>query len=266
MMFNNLIESSSHVREYKRRGSFVLFTAVIYGVLFIASGVVAIYAYDARLEKQSLEFVTLLPPQEIVPEQVPAVVQPLERPRATTEKDLRIPERKVAMADVNQPEVVPEKVSATPNTNLPRPPGPYRISDHDRNVLIGGGGSGTSLDSGRQVDQPKRVVEIPDIQPPPELPKQPKIVSKGPITGNATYLPKPAYSEIAKRLRIEGVVRVQVLVGLDGRVESATVLNGSPYLRAEAQKAAMQARFSPTTLNDQPVKVSGVIIYNFQLQ
>ena len=61
-MFNHLIESSSHFREYKRRGSFLLFTTAVYAVLFVVSGVVAIYAYDARLEKQSLEFVILLPP------------------------------------------------------------------------------------------------------------------------------------------------------------------------------------------------------------
>ena len=91
-------------------------------------------------------------------------------------------------------------------------------------------------------------------------------MSLGVVNGKAISLPKPNYSEIAKRMRAEGLVRVQVLVDLDGRVISATVLNGSPFLRAEAQKAAMQARFSPTLLNNQPVQVSGIIIYNFQLQ
>jgi hypothetical protein len=57
-MFNNLIESSSHTREYKRRGSFLLFTTGIYTVLLVLGGVASIYAYDARLEEQSLEIVT----------------------------------------------------------------------------------------------------------------------------------------------------------------------------------------------------------------
>ena len=266
-MFNNLIESSSHVREYKRRGSFVLFTAVIYGVLFVTSGVVAIYAYDAKLEKQNLEMVTLISPQEIAPEQPPDVVQPLERPRGTTEKDLGIPERELAMADVNTPEVAPEAVSATPNKNLPRPSGPYLITGQDKNVEIGGGeGSESSSRNGRQVAQRSQVVEVPDIQPPPELPKQPKVISKGVISGFATSLPKPLYPEIAKRMRVSGKVSVQVLVDVDGRVVSATVVSGPPFLRAEAQKAALQARFSPTKIGDQPVKVSGVIVYNFELQ
>ena len=33
-MFNNLIESSSHAKEFKRRGSFLLFTTATYVVLF----------------------------------------------------------------------------------------------------------------------------------------------------------------------------------------------------------------------------------------
>jgi hypothetical protein len=33
-----------------------------------------------------------------------------------------------------------------------------------------------------------------------------------------------------------------------------------------AKEAAMRARFSPTMLNGQPVKIQGVITYNFVLQ
>ena len=63
-MFNNLIESSSHSRELKRRGSFLLFTTATYVVLFVITGVVSIYAYDAHLEQQAeqLELLTFVPP------------------------------------------------------------------------------------------------------------------------------------------------------------------------------------------------------------
>ena len=50
VMFNNLIESTSHRKEFKRRGSFLLFTTFTYAVLLAISGVVSIYAYDAHLE------------------------------------------------------------------------------------------------------------------------------------------------------------------------------------------------------------------------
>ena len=61
-MFNNLIESSSHAKEFKRRGSFLLFTTATYLVLFVVTGVVSIYAYDAHLESQNTELeITFVP-------------------------------------------------------------------------------------------------------------------------------------------------------------------------------------------------------------
>ena len=70
-MFNNLIESSSHAKEFKRRGSFLLFTTATYVVLFAVTGVISIYAYDAHLESQSteLELISYVPPPEAEPPQ-----------------------------------------------------------------------------------------------------------------------------------------------------------------------------------------------------
>jgi protein TonB len=102
--------------------------------------------------------------------------------------------------------------------------------------------------------------------PPPADPPKPKlIVSKGPINSQALSLPKPIYPPLAKAAGIQGTVSVQVVIDEHGRVISAKAVDGSPALRPEAQRAAMQARFSPTMLGDQPVKVSGVITYNFIL-
>jgi len=262
-MFNNLIESTSHAREFKRRGSFLLFTSATYIVLFVITGVVSIYAYDARLEEQTLEIVTLLPPQEIVPDPPQPAERP-DRPRETSNTS-RVAERAVAMLGVDHPEIVPEKVSAAPNKNLPLPPGGAIITGRDFNPeSIAGPGSPSG--GGREVVQPRTVVTIPDQPPPPpEPPKPPKIVSKGVINGNATFLPKPIYPEFAKRAGVQGSVSVQVLVDLDGKVVSAKAVNGHPLLVLEAQRAALRARFSPTLLSDQPVKVSGVITYNFVL-
>jgi periplasmic protein TonB len=264
-MFNNLIESSSHTKEYKRRGSFLLFTGATYVVLFAVTGVASIYAYDARLEQQTTELVTLLSPQEIVPERQPEATARPNSPRPNNNNESNITERAVAMLSVNHPEVVPETVSATASRDLPMP--------DDRSVAITGrnrdpssiGGPGVPV-PGAQVIPPPRVVTLPDPPPaPPAPPKPPQVISKGVITSQAIYLPKPIYSEIAKRLRIQGTVTVQVLVDLDGKVISAKAVSGSPFLIPEAQKAALQARFSPTLLSNQPVKVSGVITYNFVL-
>jgi protein TonB len=61
-------------------------------------------------------------------------------------------------------------------------------------------------------------------------------------------------------------VTVQITVDEGGRVVSASAVSGHPLLRAAAEGAARQARFSPTLLSGQPVKVTGVITYNFVLQ
>ncbi len=70
-MFNNLIESRSHAKEFKRRGSFLLFTGATYLVLFVVTGVVSIYAYDAHLEAQTNELELLTWYQEPPPEARP---------------------------------------------------------------------------------------------------------------------------------------------------------------------------------------------------
>jgi protein TonB len=61
-------------------------------------------------------------------------------------------------------------------------------------------------------------------------------------------------------------VQVQVLIDENGNVISATAVSGHPLLRAAAQAAAHASKFTPTKLSGQPVKVSGVIIYNFVAQ
>ena len=68
---------------------------------------------------------------------------------------------------------------------------------------------------------------------------------------------------MAKQIRISGAVNVQVLIDESGKVISAKAISGHPLLVAEAVKAATQARFSPTIIGEQPVKVSGIITYNF---
>ncbi|HEV2837385.1 MAG TPA: TonB family protein [Pyrinomonadaceae bacterium] len=263
-MFNNLIESTSHAKEFKRRGSFLLFTSATYVVLFVITGVISIYAYEARLEEQTLEIVTLLPPQEIVPDRQPEPAERPNRPRETSNTS-RVPERAIPMLGVDHPEIVPEKVSAAPNKNLPLPPGGAIITGRDFNPESIAGPGSQSV-GGREGFQPRQVVTISDPPPPPpDPPKPPKIVSKGVINGNAISLPRPVYPEVAKKIHVQGTVSVQVLVDLDGRVVSAKAVNGHPFLIPAAVKAALQARFSPTLLSDQPVKVSGVITYNFVL-
>jgi len=91
----------------------------------------------------------------------------------------------------------------------------------------------------------------------------PGTVSGGVLNGKASSLPLPEYPAAAKAVSVGGAVSVQVVVDEDGNVTSATAVSGHPLLRAAAETAAMGAKFSPTRLAGNPVKVSGVLTYNF---
>lgn len=91
----------------------------------------------------------------------------------------------------------------------------------------------------------------------------PKIVSGGVVNGKAVTLVKPDYPSAARTVRAAGVVNVQVTISEEGNVISASAVSGHPLLRASAEQAARQSKFNPTVLSGQPVKVVGVITYNF---
>ena len=90
-------------------------------------------------------------------------------------------------------------------------------------------------------------------------------VSGGVLNGKATNLPAPIYPEMARRTNVYGKVEVEVVVDEEGKVVSARALSGPNALRDVAIQAAKNARFSPTKLSGQPVKITGTIEYNFKL-
>jgi TonB family protein len=66
-------------------------------------------------------------------------------------------------------------------------------------------------------------------------------------------------------MRVQGMVTVDVILDETGKVVAANATAGPTVLRDAAVQAALKARFSPTKLSGQPVKVSGVINYKFAL-
>jgi TonB family protein len=91
------------------------------------------------------------------------------------------------------------------------------------------------------------------------------VVSGGILNGKVISKPSPVYPPLARAARAQGTVTVQILVDEEGYVISAEAASGHPLLQQAAVFAARQARFSPTLLEGRPVKVSGLITYNFVL-
>lgn len=88
-------------------------------------------------------------------------------------------------------------------------------------------------------------------------------VSSGVLNGKALDMPKPLYPDAARRARVMGVVSVEVVIDASGKVIGARAVSGPEMLRDAAERAAKQARFTPALLSGQPVRVSGIINYNF---
>lgn len=90
-----------------------------------------------------------------------------------------------------------------------------------------------------------------------------KQISGGIVNGKALTLAHPAYPPAARAVNAEGSVNVQILIDENGDVVSATAVSGHPLLRPAAEQAALQSKFKPTELSGQPVKVTGIVVYNF---
>ncbi|MGE3466074.1 MAG: energy transducer TonB, partial [Pyrinomonadaceae bacterium] len=111
---------------------------------------------------------------------------------------------------------------------------------------------------------------------------QTKVINGGVVNGKAVSLPKPTYPEAAKQAGISGSVSVNIIIDESGSVifAEADLFNQKVRLSADgttsldpvevplelreaAEAAAMLARFSPTLLSGEPVRVKGKLVYNF---
>lgn len=261
-MFEHLVESTSHKDDLARKGSFIIGTIAVYIVVLTGLFVLGIYLYDAQLENQNLELTTLVAP---VPVQAEAKTPEAAKPQKVT-TDQNVDTRKELIQNMNESPIPPKEISAKASAIPPRRSGVVtQIGDGNSNAAITGGPVGTG-DGGGTGGTGTPTVSM-DAPPPPPPPKKPAaVVSGGVLNGKAISLPKPPYPPIARTARASGTVTVQVMIDENGQVISASAVSGHPLLRAAAVSAARGARFTPTKLSGQPVKVSGVINYNFGLQ
>jgi periplasmic protein TonB len=270
-MFTNLIESDSHRKEFKRRSSFFAATVAAYTVLLFGAAVAGVLTYDARVEAQtnSLELLEWIPPVKSTDgPKKPTEPKPASKPRKTNAPEDPNLTREMRTAPpvepVTDPTKTPETIGTTAST-VPPATGQVDIGPKNASPPSEPSGSGNEKGSGNSTGgtTPPKVED-----PPREETVRPSTlkVSSGVMVSKIVSLPKPVYPIIAKNIRAQGPVNVQILVNEDGKVISAQAVNGHPALTRAAVDAALRARFTPTMLSNQPVKVQGVITYNFVLQ
>ena len=122
---------------------------------------------------------------------------------------------------------------------------------------------------------------VPAVAPPPSQPSPPKpepeakqetpaspiLVEVGGDVQSAKLIfqPRTPYPALARQARVQGTVRLEAIINMDGTIEGLRVLSGHPLLVQAALDSVIQWRYQPTLLNGQPVEVMTVIEIHFTL-
>ncbi len=265
-MFDKLIVSEPEGADFKNRRNYFMVSSLVVGVLFLAAIVVSIFASDYSLGTNGIELAELLPPTVMAAAE-PERPQP-RTPQTPSNSTSQLPMRQVNMSRTDEPTIVPLSISTAQNNYQSRPLGQFVSGPSDSTPS----GSGRNND-GPQTSDPNglattqsvpETASVPDppVKAPP-IAKKPPIQSLGVVNGRASDLVKPVYSAAAKAVNAQGTVEVQVMIDEAGKVVSAHAISGNMLLRPAAEVAARSSRFTPTLLSTVPIKVTGVIVYNF---
>jgi protein TonB len=273
-MFSNLIESGSHRADLKRKGKFFLGATLFYTVLLAATGVGSIYAYNARLDDTS-DYEILAVMRFSPSDDRPQSRRQEPRPAASNNREQQFATR-IGEIAINTPYHSDRVASAS--AREVRADVPVRVDTYDSDPASTGGPASTNYTRGPfgpgEVTGPAVIGEGTTPPPPPAhvTPTPAPAQHTGPVRltseiliGKAISKPAPPYPAVAKQIGMQGSVAVQVLIDEQGHVLSAKATSGPPLLLAAAVQAAYKATFIPTKLSGQPVKVTGVITYNFVL-
>jgi protein TonB len=151
-----------------------------------------------------------------------------------------------------QPDVIPEKppeqVAETPI-----------LPGADTGETEPGSGGGTGGSTG-PLGNGSNVVDGGDLEP--------SILRVGGKVQRPTAIsqPQPLYPELARRTRMQGTVILEAVINRDGLVEDIRVLKPLGYgLTESAIEAVRKWRFSPATLDGNPVAVYYTLTVNFRL-
>jgi TonB family protein len=113
---------------------------------------------------------------------------------------------------------------------------------------------------------PAPVMRPPTVslsRPTPGDPFRPRLSEEG-SSQNLTVKPEPAYPELAKQARIEGIVIVEVAIGPDGAPKNITVISGHPLLQVAAIDTVKNYRYRPLVINGSPTEFVTTVTVPFR--
>jgi len=100
--------------------------------------------------------------------------------------------------------------------------------------------------------------------------EDPALVAPG-VTGHRALgpvlvsMPPLIYPALAKQANAAGIVRVEILIGSDGRVIEAHAVSGHFLLRSYAEKTIRQWCYAPAVLNSHPIEATSYVSLNFHM-
>ena len=257
-MFNKLVISTNERRK-GRIVSFFCGTSALYALVIVGVLALSVVVSNPRLADTSDRMLALIatppPPSAPPPARQPETTPPPAQPRN----------------DPTQVRDLDSVVSAPTPTRRPAAP----PSLNDSIGVVGAPESSGDPNSTWGVPNSPAHGEMTPPPPPPVEPHRPtpqvdttrpvRLISSV-LQGKAVVRRTPDYPPLAKQIHLSGSVSVEVMVAPDGHVEAVRGVSGHPMLMAAALEAARGWRFEPTLLNGTPVRVSGVIVFNFTMQ
>lgn len=262
-MFNKLIVSKNE-RRGKRTARIFLGTAIIYLTAVAFAFALSILVANPRMA-DARETIFLAPPN-------PLVVDKSIDGTATHHGKVG------RTQNLNNAQDLEHIMSKPQNTAWQIPPGvngPVDRSGWDEASRNDGGDVPEDIGKGLGISQSGDNEDAPAPKPPdtrkpiaqtrPDDNRQPLKLTSPVLQGKATVRRLPDYPPLAKQIHLEDSVSVEIIIGTDGHVESARAVSGHPLLVTAAVSAAHGWRFEPTLLNGMPVRVTGIIVFNFKL-
>jgi protein TonB len=172
---------------------------------------------------------------------------------------VQMPPRSAPRAATSAPHYAPTEA---PREIVPERPQPAEAVP-DVPIAEGGVPSGFGGDAGAI---PLRMEGPPAPPPPPPVkPAGPVRIHTGMQSPQKIVDVKPVYPPFARAAHVQGVVVLDAVLGVDGRVDQVRVLRSVPLLDQAAIDAVRQWRYTPTLLNGEPVRVLMTITINFKL-
>src|SRR5216684_5777166 len=233
----------------------VVVSFLVQMVGIIAAIIIPLFVTD-QLPKTQLTSFLVAPPPPPPPPPPPAAAAP---------KIVKVIPRQFDAGKLMQPKAIPKEITMIKEEELPAATGVQGVVGGVPGGVPGGVAGGVIGGI---------IGSVPTAAPPPPPPPKeaPKPVTPQRIRvgGNvqaamAIRAPKPSYPPLAKQARIQGVVRLNAVIGKDGTIQDLKAASGHPLLVPAALEAVRQWLYKPTLLNGEPVEVVTVIDVNFTL-